>query len=83
MAERLAPPLVVVAAGGTGGHLFPAEALAVALTAAARGRSCPPTSAATATAQISRPRDPCHSERDLSPARPLRWPARAAGSAAG
>jgi len=25
------PPLVVVAAGGTGGHLFPAEALAVAL----------------------------------------------------
>jgi UDP-N-acetylglucosamine--N-acetylmuramyl-(pentapeptide) pyrophosphoryl-undecaprenol N-acetylglucosamine transferase len=26
-----APPLVVVAAGGTGGHLFPAEALSVAL----------------------------------------------------
>src|SRR4029077_9194758 len=26
-----AAPLVVVAAGGTGGHLFPAEALAVAL----------------------------------------------------
>jgi UDP-N-acetylglucosamine--N-acetylmuramyl-(pentapeptide) pyrophosphoryl-undecaprenol N-acetylglucosamine transferase len=32
MAERAGPPLIVVAAGGTGGHLFPAEALAVALT---------------------------------------------------
>jgi UDP-N-acetylglucosamine--N-acetylmuramyl-(pentapeptide) pyrophosphoryl-undecaprenol N-acetylglucosamine transferase len=32
MAERIGPPLVVVAAGGTGGHLFPAEALTVALT---------------------------------------------------
>ena len=32
MAERIGSPLVVVAAGGTGGHLFPAEALAVALT---------------------------------------------------
>jgi len=31
MAERIGAPLVVVAAGGTGGHLFPAEALAVAL----------------------------------------------------
>jgi UDP-N-acetylglucosamine--N-acetylmuramyl-(pentapeptide) pyrophosphoryl-undecaprenol N-acetylglucosamine transferase len=31
MAERSGPPLVVVAAGGTGGHLFPAEALSVAL----------------------------------------------------
>ncbi|HEY2134718.1 MAG TPA: undecaprenyldiphospho-muramoylpentapeptide beta-N-acetylglucosaminyltransferase [Xanthobacteraceae bacterium] len=31
MAQAAAPPLVVVAAGGTGGHLFPAEALAVAL----------------------------------------------------
>jgi hypothetical protein len=30
MAER-AGSLVVVAAGGTGGHLFPAEALAIAL----------------------------------------------------
>jgi UDP-N-acetylglucosamine--N-acetylmuramyl-(pentapeptide) pyrophosphoryl-undecaprenol N-acetylglucosamine transferase len=29
--EAAAQPLVVVAAGGTGGHLFPAEALAVAL----------------------------------------------------
>jgi UDP-N-acetylglucosamine--N-acetylmuramyl-(pentapeptide) pyrophosphoryl-undecaprenol N-acetylglucosamine transferase len=28
---RVDAPLVVVAAGGTGGHLFPAEALAVAL----------------------------------------------------
>lgn len=32
MTERNAAPLVVVAAGGTGGHLFPAEALSVALT---------------------------------------------------
>jgi UDP-N-acetylglucosamine--N-acetylmuramyl-(pentapeptide) pyrophosphoryl-undecaprenol N-acetylglucosamine transferase len=31
MEERSGPPLVIVAAGGTGGHLFPAEALAVAL----------------------------------------------------
>jgi len=31
MTEAAAQPLVVVAAGGTGGHLFPAEALAVAL----------------------------------------------------
>ena len=31
MSEAAAQPLVVVAAGGTGGHLFPAEALAVAL----------------------------------------------------
>jgi UDP-N-acetylglucosamine--N-acetylmuramyl-(pentapeptide) pyrophosphoryl-undecaprenol N-acetylglucosamine transferase len=31
MAERGDAPLVVVAAGGTGGHLFPAEALSVAL----------------------------------------------------
>jgi UDP-N-acetylglucosamine--N-acetylmuramyl-(pentapeptide) pyrophosphoryl-undecaprenol N-acetylglucosamine transferase len=31
MIEPGAQPLVVVAAGGTGGHLFPAEALAVAL----------------------------------------------------
>ncbi len=30
MAERLGPPLVVVAAGGTGGHLFAAEALGLA-----------------------------------------------------
>ena len=32
MEERSSPPLVIVAAGGTGGHLFPAEALAVALS---------------------------------------------------
>jgi UDP-N-acetylglucosamine--N-acetylmuramyl-(pentapeptide) pyrophosphoryl-undecaprenol N-acetylglucosamine transferase len=31
MAPCIGSPLVVVAAGGTGGHLFPAEALAVAL----------------------------------------------------
>jgi UDP-N-acetylglucosamine--N-acetylmuramyl-(pentapeptide) pyrophosphoryl-undecaprenol N-acetylglucosamine transferase len=31
MAQRIGSPLVVVAAGGTGGHLFPAEALALAL----------------------------------------------------
>jgi UDP-N-acetylglucosamine--N-acetylmuramyl-(pentapeptide) pyrophosphoryl-undecaprenol N-acetylglucosamine transferase len=31
MAQAATVPLVVVAAGGTGGHLFPAEALAVAL----------------------------------------------------
>jgi UDP-N-acetylglucosamine--N-acetylmuramyl-(pentapeptide) pyrophosphoryl-undecaprenol N-acetylglucosamine transferase len=31
MSKAAAQPLVVVAAGGTGGHLFPAEALAVAL----------------------------------------------------
>ena len=31
MAQAGVAPLVVVAAGGTGGHLFPAEALAVAL----------------------------------------------------
>src|SRR5258706_1121824 len=32
MEERRSPPLVIVAAGGTGGHLSPAEALAVALS---------------------------------------------------
>jgi UDP-N-acetylglucosamine--N-acetylmuramyl-(pentapeptide) pyrophosphoryl-undecaprenol N-acetylglucosamine transferase len=32
MQERSGSPLVIVAAGGTGGHLFPAEALAVALS---------------------------------------------------
>jgi UDP-N-acetylglucosamine--N-acetylmuramyl-(pentapeptide) pyrophosphoryl-undecaprenol N-acetylglucosamine transferase len=32
MEGRSGPPLVIVAAGGTGGHLFPAEALAVALS---------------------------------------------------
>jgi len=32
MEEHSSPPLVMVAAGGTGGHLFPAEALAVALS---------------------------------------------------
>jgi UDP-N-acetylglucosamine--N-acetylmuramyl-(pentapeptide) pyrophosphoryl-undecaprenol N-acetylglucosamine transferase len=32
MQERGGSPLVIVAAGGTGGHLFPAEALAVALS---------------------------------------------------
>jgi UDP-N-acetylglucosamine--N-acetylmuramyl-(pentapeptide) pyrophosphoryl-undecaprenol N-acetylglucosamine transferase len=32
MGETIGSPLVIVAAGGTGGHLFPAEALAVALT---------------------------------------------------
>ena len=32
MAQHTRSPLVVVAAGGTGGHLFPAEALAIALT---------------------------------------------------
>jgi UDP-N-acetylglucosamine--N-acetylmuramyl-(pentapeptide) pyrophosphoryl-undecaprenol N-acetylglucosamine transferase len=32
MAQRIGSPLVVVAAGGTGGHLFPAEALTIALT---------------------------------------------------
>ena len=31
MADAAAQPLVMVAAGGTGGHLYPAEALAVAL----------------------------------------------------
>ena len=31
MSDSTSPPLVVVAAGGTGGHLFPAEALSVAL----------------------------------------------------
>ena len=31
MADADQAPLVVVAAGGTGGHLFPAEALAAAL----------------------------------------------------
>ena len=32
MQERGGSPLVIVAAGGTGGHLFPAEALAIALS---------------------------------------------------
>jgi UDP-N-acetylglucosamine--N-acetylmuramyl-(pentapeptide) pyrophosphoryl-undecaprenol N-acetylglucosamine transferase len=32
MEKRSTSPLVIVAAGGTGGHLFPAEALAVALS---------------------------------------------------
>jgi UDP-N-acetylglucosamine--N-acetylmuramyl-(pentapeptide) pyrophosphoryl-undecaprenol N-acetylglucosamine transferase len=32
MEKRSGSPLVIVAAGGTGGHLFPAEALAVALS---------------------------------------------------
>jgi len=32
MKERKSSPLIIVAAGGTGGHLFPAEALAIALS---------------------------------------------------
>ena len=32
MRERKSSPLIIVAAGGTGGHLFPAEALAIALS---------------------------------------------------
>src|SRR5215469_1150369 len=32
MEERTGSPLLIVAAGGTGGHLFPAEALAIALS---------------------------------------------------
>ena len=35
--DRADAPLILVAAGGTGGHLFPAEALSAAL--AARGAS--------------------------------------------
>ncbi|MHA6344513.1 UDP-N-acetylglucosamine--N-acetylmuramyl-(pentapeptide) pyrophosphoryl-undecaprenol N-acetylglucosamine transferase [Roseivivax sp. CAU 1761] len=31
MVERLRPPLIVMAAGGTGGHMFPAQALAEVL----------------------------------------------------
>ena len=42
MADRLmARAVVLLAAGGTGGHLFPAEALAAALAQARRrGRAC-------------------------------------------
>src|SRR5712691_4089645 len=32
MEKRSGSPLVIVAAGGTGGHLFPAEALAITLS---------------------------------------------------
>jgi UDP-N-acetylglucosamine--N-acetylmuramyl-(pentapeptide) pyrophosphoryl-undecaprenol N-acetylglucosamine transferase len=32
MAEHIGSPVVIIAAGGTGGHLYPAEALAIALT---------------------------------------------------
>ena len=49
MADR-GPPLIVVAAGGTGGHLFPAEALALALKRAASRSISSPTSASAAMA---------------------------------
>ncbi len=38
LASRMTGPLILLSAGGTGGHLFPAEALANALKAGGRAR---------------------------------------------
>jgi UDP-N-acetylglucosamine--N-acetylmuramyl-(pentapeptide) pyrophosphoryl-undecaprenol N-acetylglucosamine transferase len=45
-------PLLVIAAGGTGGHMFPAQALAEEMLAAAGAWRCPPTPAACATPAV-------------------------------
>ncbi len=67
MTPRAGAPLVLVAAGGTGGHLFPAEALSVAL--AARGVTVDLATDERATRygdEVSRARDPSDPQRDLS-----------------
>ena len=68
--RRRRAPLVLLAAGGTGGHLFPAEALAAAL--AARGVAVELATDERATRygdDFPGARDACHPERDRPRAR--------------
>jgi UDP-N-acetylglucosamine--N-acetylmuramyl-(pentapeptide) pyrophosphoryl-undecaprenol N-acetylglucosamine transferase len=60
-----ASPLVVVAAGGTGGHLFPAEALSIALAKRGITVDLATDERATTWRRVSSARDPHRAERHV------------------
>ena len=65
MSRARGAPLVLVAAGGTGGHLFPAEALAAALARRNIPVALATDSRAAKFCCLSARARACHSERDL------------------